>query len=89
MRNTRVTTKMKTTHTLIAAFLHGDETMRHFDMHGTLLIVAVLLMVQGCASAPTRLEAVPSALTAKAEIPGMPGVRYVAGGRGESGRKQG
>lgn len=49
-------------------------------MHGTLLIAAVLLLVQGCASGPTRLEAVPYALTAKAEIPGMPGVRYVAGG---------
>ncbi len=31
-------------------------------------------------SAPPRLDAVPPALTAKAEIPGMPGVRYVGGG---------
>jgi hypothetical protein len=38
-----------------------------------------LLLVQGCGTAPTRLDAVPSALTAKAEIPGMPGVRYVGG----------
>jgi hypothetical protein len=34
----------------------------------------------GCATSPSRLPAVPSELTAKAEIPGMPGVRYVAGG---------
>ncbi|HMJ49048.1 MAG TPA: patatin-like phospholipase family protein [Burkholderiales bacterium] len=54
--------------------------MRHFDMRGRLLIVAVLLLVQGCTTTPTRLEAVPSALTDKAEIPGMPGVRFVAGG---------
>ena len=40
----------------------------------------VAFALQGCASAPTRLPAVPAELTAKAEIPGMPGVRYVAGG---------
>jgi len=39
-----------------------------------------VMALHGCASAPTRLEAVPSALTAKAEIPGMPGVRYVGFG---------
>jgi predicted acylesterase/phospholipase RssA len=44
------------------------------------LSAVALLLVQGCSTSPTRLEAVPSALTAKAEIPGMPGVRYVAGG---------
>jgi len=49
-------------------------------MYGRLLITAVLVTAQGCASAPTRLDAVPPALTAKAEIPGMPGVRFVAGG---------
>ena len=38
------------------------------------------LLVQACASAPERLEAVPSELSARAELPGMPGVRYVAGG---------
>lgn len=43
------------------------------------LVVASLLILQGCASAPSRLPAVPSDSTAKAEIPGMPGVRYVAG----------
>jgi hypothetical protein len=36
--------------------------------------------MHGCAT-PPRLEAVPPSLTAKAEIPGMPGVRYVAGGQ--------
>jgi predicted patatin/cPLA2 family phospholipase len=55
-----------------------DEAMRHFDIHGTFLIAAALLLVQGCA--PTRLPAVPPGLTSKAEIPGMTGVRYVAGG---------
>jgi hypothetical protein len=44
------------------------------------LSAVALLLVHGCASAPTRLEAVPHALTAQAEIPGMPGVRYVGGG---------
>jgi predicted patatin/cPLA2 family phospholipase len=55
-----------------------DEAMRHFDIYGTFLIAAALLLVQGCA--PTRLPAVPPGLTSKAEIPGMTGVRYVAGG---------
>ncbi len=54
--------------------------MRHFDFRGTLLIAAAALLVQGCASAPPRHAAVPSELTAKAEIPGMPGVRYVGFG---------
>lgn len=44
------------------------------------LIVAAMLLVQGCSVTPTRLPAVPQASTAKAEIPGMPGVRYMAGG---------
>jgi predicted patatin/cPLA2 family phospholipase len=52
--------------------------MRHFDTHGTFLIAAALLLVQGCA--PSRLPAVPPGATSKAEIPGMTGVRYVAGG---------
>lgn len=43
------------------------------------LATVMLLTVQGCAT-PTRQAAVPSELTEKAEIPGMPGVRYVAGG---------
>lgn len=43
----------------------------------SLMVVAVLLN-QGCVSAPPRLDAVPPALTARAEIPGMPGVRFVA-----------
>jgi predicted acylesterase/phospholipase RssA len=45
-----------------------------------ILSAVSLLLVQGCVSAPKRMEAVPAALTAKAEIPGMPGVRYVAFG---------
>jgi len=40
---------------------------------------AAPLLLQGCA-APQRLEAVPSGLSARAEVPSMPGVRYVAGG---------
>ncbi|WP_255519772.1 patatin-like phospholipase family protein [Cupriavidus sp. IK-TO18] len=43
------------------------------------LIAAFMLVLQGCATAPARLPAVPPDLTTKAEIPGMPGVRYVAG----------
>jgi predicted acylesterase/phospholipase RssA len=45
-----------------------------------LLIAVLSLLNQGCATAPPRLDAVPPSLTAKAEIPGMPGVRFVAGG---------
>ncbi len=44
------------------------------------LAALCLLLIHGCGSAPTRLDAVPPQLTAQAEIPGMPGVRYVAGG---------
>ena len=44
------------------------------------LSAAALLLIHGCATPLTRLEAVPHSLTAQAEIPGMPGVRYVAGG---------
>ncbi len=43
------------------------------------LVIVSLLILQGCASAPLRLPAVPADSTAKAEIPGMPGVRYAAG----------
>jgi predicted acylesterase/phospholipase RssA len=46
----------------------------------TVLIGVASLLSQGCVSTPKRLDAVPPTLTAKAEIPGMPGVRYVAGG---------
>jgi predicted acylesterase/phospholipase RssA len=46
----------------------------------SLPITMVLLLNQACVSVPPRLSAVPSSLTAKAEIPGMPGVRYVPGG---------
>lgn len=43
------------------------------------MAIAALLILQGCASSPTRLPAVPPDATGKAEIPGMSGVRYVAG----------
>jgi Patatin-like phospholipase len=42
--------------------------------------MALSLGLCGCTSAPTRLPAVPAEHTATAEIPGMPGVRYPAGG---------
>ena len=58
----------------------GIVTMPRFDIRRMILIAAAALLVQGCASAPPRHAAVPSELTAKAEIPGMPGVRHVAGG---------
>ena len=54
--------------------------MSRFDIRTDFLIAAMLLLVQGCASAPARLPAVPTELTSKAEIAGMPGVRHVAGG---------
>jgi predicted patatin/cPLA2 family phospholipase len=57
----------------------GDESMQRISLFGTWLIVVTLLLVQGCAT-PARLPAVPPESTTKAEIPGMPGVRYVAGG---------
>ncbi|WP_373498696.1 patatin-like phospholipase family protein [Desulfococcus sp.] len=49
-------------------------------MKTTYLMAILLLLVQGCAMTPSRLSAVPPPLTSKAEIPGMPGVRYVGGG---------
>lgn len=54
--------------------------MHPFGFRTTPWIAALLLLFQGCASTPNRQPAVPSELTAKAEIPGMPGVRFVAGG---------
>lgn len=54
--------------------------MCRFPAWKVLLISAMALANQGCVSAPPRLSAVPSEITNKAEIPGMPGVRYVAGG---------
>jgi predicted acylesterase/phospholipase RssA len=44
------------------------------------LLVVAAFLIQACASAPERLEAVPAELTDRAVIPGMAGVRYVAGG---------
>lgn len=51
---------------------------RHFNFSFS-LISALMLLAQGCSS-PTRMDAVPPSLTSQAEIPGMPGVRFVAGG---------
>jgi predicted acylesterase/phospholipase RssA len=42
-------------------------------------LIAATLLLQACSMTPSRLPAVPHDLTAKAEIPGMPEVRYVAG----------
>ncbi|MCP3713287.1 patatin-like phospholipase family protein [Paraburkholderia sp. CNPSo 3274] len=54
----------------------------NFDLRSLnlLLTALVLALLQGCSTVPDRLPAVPDDLTGKAEIPGMPGVRYVAGG---------
>lgn len=53
--------------------------MRRSKLRAALWIAALLL--QGCAAVvPVRHAAVPYELTDKAEIPGMPGVRYVGGG---------
>ncbi len=49
-------------------------------MKASCVIVALIVLMQGCSMTPPRLPAVPPELTARAEIPGMPGVRYVAGG---------
>jgi predicted acylesterase/phospholipase RssA len=54
--------------------------MTRYVAWNVLLTAMMLLLSQGCASVPVRLPAVPASVTAKAEIPGMPGVRYVAGG---------
>ncbi|MET0985566.1 MAG: patatin-like phospholipase family protein [Steroidobacteraceae bacterium] len=54
--------------------------MCRYVIWNLLLIAVVSLPNQGCVSAPKRLSAVPTEITAKAEIPGMPGVRFVAGG---------
>jgi hypothetical protein len=53
--------------------------MSRFAAWSGWLVALASLLMHGCA-APSRLEAVPSSLTTKAEIPGMPGVRYVGGG---------
>jgi predicted acylesterase/phospholipase RssA len=44
-----------------------------------LSILCLALLVQGCAT-PVRQGAVPQALVAKAEVPGLPGIRYLVGG---------
>ena len=45
-----------------------------------LALLTAAVLVQACGSAPPRYDAVPDGVTARAEIPGMPGVRYTAGG---------
>ena len=45
-----------------------------------LMSLTVVVLAQGCGSAPPRYEAVPAELTTRAEIPAMPGVRYAAVG---------
>lgn len=54
--------------------------MNHAGACKSALLVAALLLVQGCTSIPVRLAAVPHELTNRAEIPGMRDVRYVGGG---------
>jgi hypothetical protein len=39
-------------------------------------MTACVLLMMGCAAAPTRLSAVPDADTLRARIPGMQGIRY-------------
>ncbi|ACC75683.1 patatin family protein [Paraburkholderia phymatum] len=41
------------------------------------LFAVIVLGLQGCTTTPGRLPAVPHEITGRAEIPGMPGVRYV------------
>ena len=53
--------------------------MNRLFTRNVLLITAFALLNHGCLSAPKRLNAVPHELTARAEIPGMPDVRFVPG----------
>ncbi len=53
--------------------------MNRLFARNLLLIAAFALLNHGCLSAPKRLNAVPHELTARAEIPGMPDVRFVPG----------
>ena len=62
----------------LAVFEHGRGTMS--SLSKIVLTAAAVLLIQACASAPERLDAVPVELSARAEIPGMPRVRYVGGG---------
>jgi predicted acylesterase/phospholipase RssA len=48
------------------------------SLRSVVLIIIALLIVQGCAT-PVRRAAVPQALTLKAEIPGLPDIRYRMG----------
>ena len=50
--------------------------MKHRARSILVAAIAACAALQGCAT-PVRLKAVPAGATVKAEIPGMPGVRYV------------
>ena len=65
---------------LCLAHTNGENNMSQLTNWRMSFVMLGLLLIQGCSSSPTRLDAVPPELTAQAEIPGMPGVRYVAGG---------
>jgi hypothetical protein len=43
------------------------------------LVMGLTALLQGC-SIPGRMPAVPQDMTAKAEVPGMPSIRYLSGG---------
>ena len=58
--------------------------MNRYVTWNVLLTATVLMLNQGCSSVPVRLPAVPSSVTARAEIPGMPGVRFVPGSTSEA-----
>jgi predicted acylesterase/phospholipase RssA len=60
------------------------NNMNLFTRWNVTILALGVLLIQGCGSALTRLDAVPPELTEQAEIPGMPGIRYV-GGRDMSG----
>jgi predicted acylesterase/phospholipase RssA len=53
--------------------------MKGLFVRNILVVTAIVLLNHGCLSAPKRLNAVPHELTAKAEIPGMPDVRFAPG----------
>jgi hypothetical protein len=50
--------------------------MKHRARSILVAAITACAALQGCAT-PVRLKAVPAGATVKAEIPGMPGVRYV------------
>ena len=64
---------------VMAVLLCWVEVMGRRIIWNTLILAWLSLLGSGCSMAPPRLDAVPPSLTAKAEIPGMPGVRFVPG----------